>query len=507
MSDAATSSYDAIIIGAGIGGLTTAALLQHRGLKTLTLEQHTVPGGSASLFRKKGYTFDAGASMFYGFGTNEKGGMLNLHRRIFNLLGVEVKTVFDPVQIHYHLPNDFDVRTHYDRERFLAELVDRFPDEAEGIRKFYDELEAVYQVISSFPAGSLEDLGHLASLAIKYPKKVYDLTCFSFQSMGETARKYIRNEELLRFIDIECFAWAIQGADDTPLINAGICLADRHHGGINYPIGSSGAIATALVEGIRKFGGDVMLGRTVEKILLTGRKAIGVRLSNGQEYFAETIVSNATVWDTFGNLIDDERFRVPESKFIISPSWFNMHIGINADILPEGFNVHHIIVDDWQSYQKLGGTLCFSSPSILAKSLAPAGKHIIHVFTTSDATDWTKRFPKDPDYESAKAHYAESIIRRTERVLPNLSSNIDYNFIATPLTHKRYLKRYKGSYGPLLPHGQIILQKPQNTTPINNLYAVGDSTFPGQGVIAVTYSGVSCAHCICKRLGVKFDYL
>lgn len=507
---------DAIIVGAGIGGLTTAALLQHRGLRTLTLEQHTLPGGSASLFRKKGYTFDAGASLFYGFGKNEgegEGGTLNLHRRIFELLGVEVRTVPDPVQIHYHLPDSaspdgfYSIRTHYDRERFLSELIEKFPHEARGIRKFYDRLEAVFHIINSFPAGSLEDVGHLASLGVKHPRKVFDLARYTFKSMGKTAREFIKDEELLRFIDIECYAWAVKDASATPLVNAGICLADRHHGGINYPIGSSGAIAKALVEGIQKFGGEVLLGKTVEEILLKNGKAIGVRMASGKEYFARTVVSNATLWDTFGSLVKDTRYQFDAKKFDTAPSWFQLHLGVDARIFPEGFNVHHIIVEDWRRYQENGGTIYFSAPSILDSSLAPVGKHIIHLFTTSTADEWTKRYPKDPDYETAKEQYAETLIARTERVLPGLGAAIDLKFIATPLTHKRYLKRHLGSYGPLLKANQIVLQKPQNSTPVENLYAVGDSCFPGQGVIAVTYSGVSCAHYICKKLGVKFEYV
>lgn len=502
-----SETYDVIVIGAGIGGLTTAALLQHSGLRTITFEHHKRPGGSAALFRKKGYTFDSGASLFYGFGTADNGGTLNLHRRIFDRLGIEVKTIPDPVQIHYHLPNGFEVKAHYDRERFLGELIARFPDEAEGIRKFYDELEAVYNVISSFPAGSLENWEHLLWIGARYPKKVYELTVQTFKSMGATARKYIKNEELLKFIDIECYSWAVKDAAATPLVNAGICLADRHHGGINYPVGSSGAIAEGLVQGIQKFGGEVRYLSMVDEILLKNGKAAGVRLKNGEEFFAKAIISNATVWDTFNHLVRDERYRVSDSKFEIAPSWFQLHLGVDARIFPKGFNVHHIIVDDWKTYDRLGGTIYFSSPTILDPSCAPEGKHVLHVFTTSEIGGWNKRFPKDPDYEAAKEAKAEELIRRTEKILPGLSEAIELKYIATPYTHLRYLNRYKGTYGALLREGQIVLQKPQNSTAIDNLYAVGDSCFPGQGVIAVTYSGISCAHYVSKKLGVKFEYV
>jgi prolycopene isomerase len=245
----------------------------------------------------------------------------------------------------------------------------------------------------------------------------------------------------------------------------------------------------------------------VEEILIQNGTAVGVRLANGEEHFAKAVVSNATIWDTFGTLVKDKRYRIDESKFEISPSWFQLHLGVDASIFPEGFQVHHIIVEDWKTYRELGGTIRFSAPSLIDRTCAPDGKQVLHVFTTSAMTQWNKRYPKDEQYEAEKEKAAEALVKRTEKILPNLASAIERSYIATPLTHKRYLKRHLGSYGPLLKKGQIVLQKPQNSTPIKNLYAVGDSCFPGQGVIAVTYSGVSCVHLLCRKFKLPTPYL
>ena len=142
-------SPDVIVIGSGIGGLTAAALLQDRGISTLVFEKNRYPGGSCSSFQREGYSFDAGASVFYGFGENRQSGTLNLHTRIFRKLGLEVPTLRDPVQIHYHLPNGFSLPAHYDRDAFLEALSARFPHERAGIEKFYSELEDVHDILSS----------------------------------------------------------------------------------------------------------------------------------------------------------------------------------------------------------------------------------------------------------------------------------------------------------------------------------------------------------------------
>jgi prolycopene isomerase len=498
---------DVIVIGGGIGGLTAAALLQERGLSTIVFEKNSFPGGSCSSFRKGGYRFDAGASVFYGFNEDDARGTLNLHARIFRKLGVSVPTIPDPVQIHYHMPAGFDLPVHYDRNRFLECLYRRFPHEKDGIRSFYDELESVYNILNSLPAGSLEDIAHLAAVGARNPLKAASLGFKTLFSMGGTARRYIKDLELLRFIDLESYSWAVQDASSTPLVNAGICLADRHHGGINYPVGGSGAIPEALVKGIEKFGGSVRFKSEVEQVILEDGAAVGVRLKGGEEVRARAVVSNATIWDTFNRILDDPRLKVPEDRFIQAPSWFQIYLGVDGAVIPKGFHMHHIIVDDWSRYDEYGGTIYFSAPSVLDPALAPPGKHALHVFVTAETWQWDKYERHSPEYLQAKEKYARSIIARVEKILPGLQDAVELMVTATPQTHERFLNRWEGSYGPLLVPGQNVLSKPQNRTPVKNLFAAGDSTFPGQGVIAVTYSGVSCASYIARQLGKPLDYL
>ena len=500
-------SADVIVIGSGIGGLTSAALLQNRGISTLVFEKNCYPGGSCSSFQRDGYSFDAGASVFYGFGDNSNSGTLNLHTRIFRKLGIDVPTIHDPVQIHYHLPNGFSLPAYYDRHAFIDALTARFPHEREGIEKFYMELDAVHDILSSLPAGSLEDVFHLASVGVSFPAKTIALALKTFRSMGKTARRYISDEELLRFIDIEAYSWAVQDAVSTPLVNSGICLADRHYGGINYPVGGSGAIPRALCRGIEKSGGQIRFQSEVTSILVDNGEAHGVRLADGSEHYAKAVISNATVWDTFNRLVTDSRYRVDENRFLRAPSWFQLYLGIDASVIPKEFYVHHVLVDNWENYNQPGGTIYFSAPTILDPSLAPPGKHIVHAFVTAEADQWQHYDRQNGAYRDAKETLAASIISRTERILPGLSNAIELKVLATPLTHQRYLNRFKGSYGPLLKPGQNVLQKPQNTTRIKNLFAAGDSTFPGQGVIAVTYSGVSCASYIARQFGKPLDEL
>lgn len=116
---------------------------------------------------------------------------------------------------------------------------------------------------------------------------------------GERARAHVSDPELLKFIDMECFCWSTVAADLTPIINAGMVFCDRHYGGINYPKGGVGRIAEELTSGIQERGGVVEFRANVERVVVEGGKAVGVRLGDGREFRAGAVVSNATRWDTF----------------------------------------------------------------------------------------------------------------------------------------------------------------------------------------------------------------
>ena len=123
---------DAIIIGSGIGGLVTATQLASKGAKVLVLEKYIIPGGSGGSFKRKGYTFDVGASMIFGFGEN---GYTNLLTRALKDVNEKCETIPDPVQLEYHLPNKINLSVDKNYSDFISKLTDKFPHEKEGIIK------------------------------------------------------------------------------------------------------------------------------------------------------------------------------------------------------------------------------------------------------------------------------------------------------------------------------------------------------------------------------------
>ena len=494
--------FDAIIIGSGIGGLVTATQLAAKGAKVLVLERYLIPGGSAGYFEREGYRFDVGASMIFGLGTE---GTTNLLTRALEAVDVSLETIPDSVQIHYHLPDGLELKVHQNYEKFLQSLTAQFPDERQGIRQFYDECWQVFNCLNVMDLLSLEEPRYLMRSFFQHPFACLGLAKYLPQNAGDIARRYIKDPKLLKFIDMECYCWSVVPASYTPMINAGMVFSDRHYGGINYPKGGVGQIAQKLAEGLEKAGGTIEYRTRVKEIVIEQGKAVGVQLANGQQYRAKRIISNATRWDTFDKLLPAQAMPASEKRwrdrYQKSPSFLSLHLGVEAKVLPPTTECHHILLEDWDKMEDEQGTIFVSIPTLLDPDLAPKGYHIVHAFTPSRIEPWQGLAPQE--YEHQKEAAAERLIDRLETIFPGLAAGLDYQEVGTPRTHRRFLGREDGSYGPI-PRRKLagLLGMPFNRTAIPGLYCVGDSTFPGQGLNAVAFSGFACAHRIAVDLGL-----
>ena len=494
---------DAIVIGSGIGGLVTATQLAAKGARVLVLERYLIPGGSAGSFDRQGYRFDVGASMIFGFG---KKGNTNLLTRALAAVGEVQETIPDSSQLNYHLPEGIELAVDRDYDSWIARLTARFPAEEAGIKAFYGSCWQVFNCLDAIPLKSLEEPRYLVEVFFRNPLACLGLARWLPVNVGDLARRHLRDPRLLRLIDMECFCWSVVPADLTPMINAGMVFSDRHAGGINYPRGGVGEIARKLVRGLARHGGAIRYRARVTRVLLEQGRASGVVLADGGILRARRVVSNATRWDTFGKLVDaahtPRRELVWRRRYKASPSFLSLHLGVRGSVISPGTACHHLLLESWEQMMAEQGTVFVSIPTLMDPGLAPPGRHIVHSFAPSALEHWKGLTPSA--YKAEKQACADRLIQRLERLFPGLGAAVELLEVGTPRTHRRFLGRDKGSYGPV-PAMRLpgLLPMPFNRTGLPGLYCVGDSCFPGQGLNAVAFSGFACAHRIGADLGLN----
>lgn len=234
----------------------------------------------------------------------------------------------------------------------------------------------------------------------------------------------------------------------------------------------------------------------------------------------KAVVSNASVWDTQRLLpkavressstavrrwMDRSRGTRPCDSFL------HLHLGMDASGLPDDLECHHVVVGSWdRGVEAENNVVVTSIPSVFDKSLAPAGKHVVHCYAAGNEpySHWEGLRPGSAEYERLKEERSQVLWRALERFIPDVRARTEVAMVGTPLTHERFLRRHRGSYGPAIQHGSGD-SFPGPQTPILGLWVCGDSVQPGIGLPAVAASGMIAANTmspVWKQLELM-DYL
>lgn len=482
---------DIVVIGSGIGGLVAGALLARYGKSVIVCESHTIPGGAIHSFSREGFHFDSGASFYCGLSDRHS---VNPLRQVLEVLEESIAAIpYDPFG-HYHFP-DATLPVYGNLEQYRSAISNISPQGAIELVELEKRLLKLYAGLREIPTLALRSDWKLAPILLSryLPSLLKLLPNLGMiqASVGDLMDQTVRDPWVRRLIDLECFLLSGLKAHGTIAPEVAFMFGERTKSVIDYPIGGSSAIVDALVRGLKKWGGSLRLGTHVEKILVESGKVRGVRLRKGEELKSEIVISNATIWDTYTQLLDSEHlpnsYRQTALKTPAIDSFMHLHLGIRADGLA-GLTGHHVVVHDDRDITTPGNTCMISIPSVWDANLAPSGHHVVHAYTLEPFAGWAR----DGEYEQKKIARSQPLFRAVERVIPDLRDRIVLELIGTPLTHARYLRRYQGTYGAGIPAGQGLF--PSCHTPIANLYRVGDSTMPGIGVPAVAASGILCAN-------------
>lgn len=499
-----------VVIGAGIGGLVAGALLARYGKQVTVCESHTIPGGAVHSFSRQGFHFDSGASFYCGLADPNS---VNPLRQVLAALGESIEAVaYDPFG-HYHFP-DATLPVYGNSEKYRAAISalrnstgtaeispqGAFPPPgncgATELAALEKRLLKLYEGLRGIPTLALRSDWKLVPVLLTryFPAllKMLPSVPLTQASVGDLMDETVQDPWVRRLIDLECFLLSGLKAHGTIAPEVAFMFGERTRSVIDYPIGGGAAIVNALVRGLEKWGGKLRLGAHVEKILVESGKVQGVRLRHGEVLNAAIVISNASIWDTYAQLLDPKDVPASERqtalKTPVVDSFMHLHLGIRADGL-EHLTGHHVVVhSNDRDITEPGNTCMISIPSVWDANLAPSGHHVVHAYTLEPFEGWVR----DDSYAEKKRARSQPLFQALEKVIPDLRDRIVLELIGTPLTHARYLRRHQGTYGAAIAAGQGLF--PSCHTSIAGLYRVGDSTMPGIGVPAVAASGILCAN-------------
>lgn len=499
------TSYDAIIIGSGAGGLTAAVALAQAGKKVLVLEQHDRPGGWTHSFTLEGYRFSPG--VHYIGDLHEGGGL----RRIYDGLGVSQDLSFvelNPNGYDHIVVGDKQINFPKGKENLIAELKRNFPLEAQGIDGYFNDLMGMIN--------GLRNVGNV-SKPLQAARGAGNVLKWMRATGADLINAHITDPVLRGVFAGQSGDHGLPPSQVSAFMHAGI----THHylDGGYYPLSGAFTIPRAFVRALKRAGGEIRLKSRVKRILLEGRKVLGVEMESGEEIRADVVISNADPEVTFGKLIGRDSLSPRLKKKIdsvrYSTSCLSLFFATDMDLRGAGLDSGNMWYYDHPDMDKIytdGLTdAALNDESIPGMFLTvttlkdPSKKHSGHhtcesfAFVGYDAFEkWahTKYGSRPADYEAMKEDLAWRMVRGLEKRIPGLSKHIVYYSLGTPLTNEHYLNATRGNlYGIDKLPNQVGPLGFTPRTEFDGLYLCGASTM-SHGVAGVTASGIDAAKAV-----------
>ena len=499
-------NYDVIIIGSGIGGLCCGSLLALYGKKVLICEAHSKPGGVAHSFKKNGYTFESGPSLWSGIGrwptTNPLGQILKLLDEEVNLIKYKNWQVIVP-------EGKFDLEVGEEPFKKQIKLL-RGDKSVDEWKSFIEAIKPLSKIISKIPLLSFSpesiNLLDIINLTFKFIPNIKLLPKVN-SGFGNLVDEHIKDPFLRNWVDLLSFLISGMPMHDTNTAAMATLFDEwfQPESFLEYPKGGSESIVKALINGLKKNGGKLILSSKVKAINFKKNLATGITLENGTIYNSEHIVLNTDAWSS-RKLIRDavsKKWQPKASDLKKCDSFLHIHLGFDAEGL-ENLPIHAIHVDNWERGITADRNIAvFSIPSVLDKNMAPKGKHVLHGYTPANEPwrIWANLDPKSNIYQNLKEERCSVFINSLRKIIPDIDQRIEIKMLGTPLSHKKFTNTYCGSYGPAISARKSLF--PGCKTPIKNIFACGASTFPGIGIPAVSASGAYAAEKIIGKKAFK----
>lgn len=503
-------AYDAIVIGSGIGGLTTAACLSREGKKVLVLEQHYTAGGYTHSYTRNGYEWGVGVHYVGDMGDPDIP-----PKKLFDYI-TDGKLQWGSMDKNYDrfYLGDREINLLVGRDNYRKAFVDAFPDEEKAIDGYMALLKKADIAMRIYAIGKIMPPIITRLLSLVLPRW-FNQTTYSVLST------LTNNEALIGAITGQWGDCGLPPKRSSFIIHS--VIANHYiHGGY-YPIGGSSEIARTIIPVIQQSGGEVFTYADVAEILVEKNRVTGVRMADGTRILSEVVISNAGVMNTFEQLLPAHvaafaGYTKRRKHVSHSMPHIGLYIGLKGTTESLGLpNTNFWIYKDEHHDKNVEQHLAapegdyplvyisFPSSKDPSYQVRYPGTSTIEIvaptsykmFEAWKDTDWGKR---GEAYEALKEKIAQQLLEALYQKLPQLRGNIDYYEVSTPLSTAWFSRYGRGElYG--VDHtperfNQVWLRP---KTKIKGLYLTGQDAL-GCGVVGAMLGGLLCALSI---LGLK----
>ena len=485
-------AYDAIVIGAGIGGLICSNLLIREGLSVLLLDQHTQVGGYCSGFTRKGFLFDA-ASHFYPLLGNPE----TLTGRILETIGVKTQWIkMDPVD-QFHLPDGSPFAVPASVDTYVAQLKAMFPVEAGALDEFFSLVNRLYLL------GVLEYFRGI---------KTSRLDPWRELTVRDAMDRYFVSQKLKLLLTADCPHWGSPPHQTSFVFDS--MLRISYFLGNYYPLGGSQKFADELASRFEECGGHILLRAGVRKIRVQQQSAIGIELGPlaGDPESMHFLAAGAVVSNADLHTIVDRMFQsddIPQDYVqqirSMTPTWpcFLLHLGVEGISAESLRRAHGYYWSGWDSDRVGDGDFDFKVfvPSLYDDQIAPPNCHniVIQKILKSD-------FDSIQDWTDHKSQIEEFVLNRMEQIIPGFRQRIVVSLSASAKTSWRYTRNHHGAMlGWQMSPSQLGDNRPDIRFPIQNVYLTGHWTRPGGGITPVIVSAQNAASAVVRDLRTRLS--